>query len=185
MSTETLAARRRRPSALMGGLVRPLLNPILAILIAVAVGAILVAGVGENPIDVYATLVEGRLAKSLRRVAADDAAHLHRPRRGFVLSCRIVEHRRRGADADGRARSRHSRLRSSSAGRAAHPALRERGFSRRGAVGGGPSALACLSQRQRARCLPDDEPDRAALDGLCVGAGAEGPGTDKQTAGHP
>ena len=34
----------------MAGLIRPLLSPILAVLIAVAVGAILVAGVGQNPI---------------------------------------------------------------------------------------------------------------------------------------
>jgi len=60
MSTEALAARRRA-SSLIDGLVRPVLSPILAVLIAMAVGAILVAAVGENPIYVYATLVEGGL----------------------------------------------------------------------------------------------------------------------------
>ena len=49
MSTEALAARRRA-SSLIDGLVRPVLSPILAVLIAMAVGAILVAAVGENPI---------------------------------------------------------------------------------------------------------------------------------------
>ena len=61
MSTEALPAHRRRASAVMAGLVRPLLSPILAVLIAVAVGAILVAGVGQNPIYVYAALIEGGL----------------------------------------------------------------------------------------------------------------------------
>ena len=61
MSTEALAARRRRTSTLMDGLVRPVLGPILAVLIAMAVGAILLAAVGENPIYVYATLAEGGL----------------------------------------------------------------------------------------------------------------------------
>jgi simple sugar transport system permease protein len=61
MSTEALAARRRRASTLMDGLVRPVLGPILAVLIAMAVGAILLAAVGENPIYVYATLAEGGL----------------------------------------------------------------------------------------------------------------------------
>ena len=60
MSTEALAARRRA-SSLIDGLVRPVLSPILAVLIAMAVGAIFVAAVGENPIYVYATLVEGGL----------------------------------------------------------------------------------------------------------------------------
>jgi general nucleoside transport system permease protein len=61
MSTEALAARRRRASMLTDGLVRPVLGPILAVLIAMAVGAILLAAVGENPIYVYATLAEGGL----------------------------------------------------------------------------------------------------------------------------
>ena len=61
MSTEALAARRRRASTLMDGLIRPVLGPILAVLIAMAVGAILLAAVGENPIYVYATLAEGGL----------------------------------------------------------------------------------------------------------------------------
>ena len=60
MSTEALAARRRA-SSLIDGLVRRVLSPILAVLIAMAVGAIFVAAVGENPIYVYATLVEGGL----------------------------------------------------------------------------------------------------------------------------
>jgi simple sugar transport system permease protein len=45
----------------MLGLVRPILSSTLAVLIAVAVGAILVASVGENPIHVYSTLVAGGL----------------------------------------------------------------------------------------------------------------------------
>jgi simple sugar transport system permease protein len=61
MSTEALEARRRLASTLIVGLVRPVLSPILAVLIAIAVGAIIVAAVGENPVYVYATLVEGGL----------------------------------------------------------------------------------------------------------------------------
>jgi ABC-type uncharacterized transport system permease subunit len=61
MSTEALPARRWRASAVLAGLIRPLLSPIFAVFIAVAVGAILVAGVGQNPIYVYATLIDGGL----------------------------------------------------------------------------------------------------------------------------
>ena len=42
------------------------------------------------------------MAKSLRCAAADDAADFHRPRRRLVLPRRAMEHRRRGANADGR-----------------------------------------------------------------------------------
>jgi len=61
MSTEALPARRRGASSIVAGLIRPLFSPIVAVLIAIAVGAILVAAFGQNPIYVYATLIEGGL----------------------------------------------------------------------------------------------------------------------------
>src|SRR5947209_17313165 len=61
MSTEAIATHRRRRTALIVALLRPLAGPSLAVLIAIAVGAILVAAVGQNPIDVYATLIAGGL----------------------------------------------------------------------------------------------------------------------------
>jgi len=59
VSTEGVAANRS--SALLMGLIRSLVGPTMAILIAIVVGAVLVAGVGQNPIDVYGTLIEGGL----------------------------------------------------------------------------------------------------------------------------
>jgi general nucleoside transport system permease protein len=43
------------------GFLRSLLSPLIAVVIAIIVGGILVAAVGQNPIDVYATLIRGGL----------------------------------------------------------------------------------------------------------------------------
>ena len=59
MSTEAIPSHRS--SAWLLAFIRPLISPIAAVLIAVTVGAILVAAVGQNPIIVYATLIEGGL----------------------------------------------------------------------------------------------------------------------------
>ncbi|HEV3045176.1 MAG TPA: ABC transporter permease [Roseiarcus sp.] len=59
MSTET--ATLRRTSVSLRGLLRPFLSPIIAIVIAIVAGALLVAAVGQNPIDVYTTLIGGGL----------------------------------------------------------------------------------------------------------------------------
>ena len=58
MFTESVAPNR---SAALLAALRPLLSPIAAVLIAVVGGAILVTFVGQNPISVYATLIEGGL----------------------------------------------------------------------------------------------------------------------------
>ena len=60
MSTEAIPSHRS--SAWLLAFIRPLVSPIAAVLIAVAVGAILVAGVGQNPVVVYAILIEGGYA---------------------------------------------------------------------------------------------------------------------------
>ncbi len=40
---------------------RPLLSPLVAVVIAIIVGALLVAAIGQNPLDVYVTLFKGGL----------------------------------------------------------------------------------------------------------------------------
>jgi general nucleoside transport system permease protein len=57
----TEAAATHWPSLPLKGLVRSLLGPVLAVAIAVVVGGILVAAVGQNPFYVYAILIEGGL----------------------------------------------------------------------------------------------------------------------------
>jgi simple sugar transport system permease protein len=59
MSTEAMAEPRRRAPA--AALLRPILGPLFAILIAAAAGAGLVAALGQNPVDVYWTLVQGSI----------------------------------------------------------------------------------------------------------------------------
>jgi simple sugar transport system permease protein len=59
MSTE--AVTRRRPWLPLRSFIRPLLSPFVAVVIAVVAGAVLVAAVGQNPVDVYATLIKGGL----------------------------------------------------------------------------------------------------------------------------
>ncbi|HLJ71634.1 MAG TPA: ABC transporter permease [Roseiarcus sp.] len=59
MSSE--AAPLRRSAISLRGLVRPLAGPAVAVLIAIVVGALLVAAVGQNPLDVYVTLIKGGL----------------------------------------------------------------------------------------------------------------------------
>jgi simple sugar transport system permease protein len=54
MSTEASV-----PAASWGHILRPLLGPPVAIAIAVLVGAALVAALGQNPVDVYVTLING------------------------------------------------------------------------------------------------------------------------------
>ena len=83
-----------------------------------------------------------RLAESLGRAAIDDAAHLHRSRGRHLLSRRPVEYRRRGADADGRARGWHRRLRRVASDRPSHPAMRARA----------PSSAARCGRRFRRSC---------------------------------
>jgi simple sugar transport system permease protein len=55
------AATSRWPSLSLRGLIQPLLSPLIAVLIAMIIGGILVAAVGQNPIDVYAVLIQGGL----------------------------------------------------------------------------------------------------------------------------
>ena len=59
MSIEAVTLRGSSISLLR--LFRPLVSPLIAILIAVAIGALLVAAVGQNPIAVYAILINGGL----------------------------------------------------------------------------------------------------------------------------
>ncbi|MBB5753064.1 ABC transporter permease [Prosthecomicrobium pneumaticum] len=58
MSTEALDAA---PSFPLAGLVKPLVQPLVAVAIAVLVGGLLVLALGENPIEVYSILVHGSL----------------------------------------------------------------------------------------------------------------------------
>jgi general nucleoside transport system permease protein len=55
------AVTTRRPSVSLRGLVRPFLSPLIAIAIAIIAGALLVAAVGQNPVEVYAILIKGGL----------------------------------------------------------------------------------------------------------------------------
>ncbi|MBV9220278.1 MAG: ABC transporter permease, partial [Methylobacteriaceae bacterium] len=48
-----------RPVLPLRALLRPILGPLVAIIIATLVGAALVAALGQNPIEVYSTLIEG------------------------------------------------------------------------------------------------------------------------------
>ncbi|HLW93323.1 MAG TPA: ABC transporter permease, partial [Roseiarcus sp.] len=59
MSTES--ATLRWNSVSLRGLARPFVSPIIAIAIAIIAGALLVAAVGQNPIEVYEALIEGAL----------------------------------------------------------------------------------------------------------------------------
>lgn len=54
------AATLHRP-VLIRALLRPLVSPVIAIVIAVVVGALLVLALGEDPIQVYETLIAGGL----------------------------------------------------------------------------------------------------------------------------
>lgn len=55
------AAARRRSSSPLAALLLPLREPVIAVLIAVAVGGVLVMALGENPIEVYWLLISGSL----------------------------------------------------------------------------------------------------------------------------
>ncbi|MBV9245540.1 MAG: hypothetical protein JO366_12090, partial [Methylobacteriaceae bacterium] len=57
MSTEAIAPPRPAPP--LRALLRPVVGPLVAIVIATLVGAALVAALGQNPIEVYSTLIEG------------------------------------------------------------------------------------------------------------------------------
>jgi general nucleoside transport system permease protein len=59
VSTEV--AKWRRPPVSLRRALRPFVSPLIAIVIAIVVGAVLVAAVGQNPVRVYATLIEGGL----------------------------------------------------------------------------------------------------------------------------
>src|SRR5258708_15153845 len=59
MSTDAVGAPRSHAS--WGDILRPVLGPPAAIAIAILVGAALVTALGQNPIDVYATLIQGGL----------------------------------------------------------------------------------------------------------------------------
>src|SRR5258708_7382431 len=59
MSTEAVDVSRSIAS--WGDILRPVLGPPAAIMVAVLVGAALVAALGQNPIDVYTTLIQGSL----------------------------------------------------------------------------------------------------------------------------
>jgi ABC-type uncharacterized transport system permease subunit len=55
------AATSRWPSLPPRDFLHSLLSPLIAVVIAIMVGGILVAAVGQNPIEVYATLIQGDL----------------------------------------------------------------------------------------------------------------------------
>src|SRR5258708_8841704 len=59
MSTDAVGAPRSHAS--WGDILRPVLGPPAAIAIAILVGAALVTALGQNPIDVYTTLIQGSL----------------------------------------------------------------------------------------------------------------------------
>lgn len=51
----------RRPSVSLRRALRPFVSPLIAVAIAIIVGAVLVMAVGQNPVYVYATLIDGGL----------------------------------------------------------------------------------------------------------------------------
>jgi ABC-type uncharacterized transport system permease subunit len=59
MVTETAGPARR--SFTFGPILKPLREPVIAVLIAMVVGGILVLALGENPIEVYSILIGGSL----------------------------------------------------------------------------------------------------------------------------
>jgi len=59
MSVDALAAPKSRLS--LRALIRPIASPVIAVVVAVIVGAILVVALGQDPITVYWTLIQGSL----------------------------------------------------------------------------------------------------------------------------
>jgi ABC-type uncharacterized transport system permease subunit len=59
MSADTIVAPRSRYS--LRALLRPLASPVIAVTVSIVVGALLVAALGHDPIEVYWTLIQGSL----------------------------------------------------------------------------------------------------------------------------
>jgi ABC-type uncharacterized transport system permease subunit len=60
-NVSTEVATWRLPSVSLRRALRPFVSPLIAVAIAIIVGAVLVMAVGQNPVYVYATLIDGGL----------------------------------------------------------------------------------------------------------------------------
>ena len=126
-----------------------------------------------------------RMAEHRRHVADDESPAVHRPVRRDRVPGWPVEHRRRGADADGRSRRRDRGGLPAWSSNDHPPAdLRARRVPGRDDLGQRAGSAEGVPGGQRARDLPDAQPHRVVADGICLDASVEGARSDQQIAGR-